>query len=111
MIHSFWVPNLQGKIDLMPGRLNELWLQADRPGVYRGQCAEFCGLQHANMALVVVAEPPAEFERWLAGNRAPAPAPVTPDQQRGKDGRRARPVRDVPHHRRHAAPAAARRPT
>jgi cytochrome c oxidase subunit 2 len=85
VIHSLWIPNLQGKIDLVPGRLNELWLRADRPGVFRGQCAEFCGLQHAKMALVVVAESSDDFERWLAGNRAPAPAPVTPEQQRGKD--------------------------
>lgn len=84
VIHSLWIPNLQGKIDLVPGRLNELWLQADTAGVYRGQCSEYCGLQHAKMALVVVAEPPEQFERWLTGNRAPAPAPVTPDQQRGK---------------------------
>jgi cytochrome c oxidase subunit II len=85
VIHSLWIPNLQGKIDLVPGRLNELWLQADRAGVYRGQCAEYCGLQHAKMALVVIAEPPDDFERWLTGNRAPAPAPVTPEQQRGKE--------------------------
>lgn len=85
VIHSFWIPSLQGKIDLVPGRLNEVWLQADRPGVYRGQCAEYCGAQHAKMALVVVAEPPDDFERWLAANRRPAPAPVSPLQQRGKD--------------------------
>jgi cytochrome c oxidase subunit 2 len=85
VIHSLWIPNLQGKIDLVPGRLNELWLRADQPGVYRGQCAEYCGLQHAKMALVVVAEPPADFERWLTGNRAPAAAPVTAEQQRGRD--------------------------
>jgi len=85
VIHSVWIPNLQGKIDLIPGRLNELWLRADRPGVFRGQCAEYCGLQHAKMALVVVAESSDDFERWLAGNRAPAPPPVTPEQQRGKD--------------------------
>jgi cytochrome c oxidase subunit 2 len=85
VIHSLWIPNLQGKIDLVPGRRNELWLQADRPGVYRGQCAEYCGLQHAKMALVVVADPPDQFERWLTANRASAPAPVTPEQQRGKD--------------------------
>jgi cytochrome c oxidase subunit 2 len=85
VIHSFWIPNLQGKIDLVPGRRNELWLQADKAGVYRGQCAEYCGLQHAKMALVVVAEAPDDFERWLAANRAPAAAPVTPEQQRGKD--------------------------
>ena len=85
VIHSLWIPNLQGKIDLVPGRLNELWLRADEAGVYRGQCAEFCGLQHAKMALVVVAEPPDDFERWLMANRAPAPVPATPEQQRGKD--------------------------
>jgi len=85
VIHSLWIPNLQGKIDLVPGRANELWLRADRAGIYRGQCAEYCGLQHAKMALVVVAEPPDDFERWLAANRAPAPAPSTPEQQRGRD--------------------------
>jgi len=85
VIHSLWIPNLQGKIDLVPGRLNELWLQADKAGVYRGQCAEYCGLQHAKMALVVVADPPDQFERWLTANRASAPAPQTPEQQRGKD--------------------------
>jgi len=85
VIHSLWIPNLQGKIDLVPGRLNELWLRADQPGVYRGQCAEYCGLQHAKMALVVVADSPDDFERWLAANRAPAPAPSTADQQRGRD--------------------------
>jgi cytochrome c oxidase subunit 2 len=85
VIHSFWIPSLQGKIDLVPGRLNEVWLQADKPGVYRGQCAEYCGVQHAKMALVVVAESPDEFERWLTANRASAPAPSTPEQQRGKD--------------------------
>ena len=84
VIHSFWVPNLQGKIDLIPGRLNELWLQADTAGVYRGQCAEYCGLQHAKMALVVVAEAQDQFERWLTANRASAPAPVTPEQVRGR---------------------------
>ena len=67
VIHSLWIPNLQGKIDLVPGRLNELWLRADKVGVYRGQCAEYCGLQHAKMALVVVVEPSDDFERWLAG--------------------------------------------
>jgi cytochrome c oxidase subunit 2 len=85
VIHSFWIPNLQGKMDLVPGRLNEVWLQADKTGVYRGQCAEYCGVQHAKMALVVVAESPDDFEHWLAANRGPAPAPVTPVQVRGKD--------------------------
>jgi cytochrome c oxidase subunit 2 len=84
VIHSFWIPSLQGKIDLVPGRLNEVWLQADKPGIYRGQCAEYCGAQHAKMALVVVAEAPDQFEHWLSANRAPAPLPTTPEQVRGK---------------------------
>ena len=74
VIHSFWVPGLQGKMDLVPGRVNVLALQADRPGVWRGQCAEFCGVQHGKMALTVVAEPPARFAAWQAAQRAiPAP--------------------------------------
>ena len=83
VIHSFWVPNLHGKMDLVPGRQNFTWLQADRPGVYRGQCAEYCGVQHAHMALVVVAEPPDDYERWIAGQRQLAPQPSTPEQTRG----------------------------
>jgi len=85
VIHSLWIPNLQGKIDLIPGRLNEMWLRADTPGIYRGQCAEYCGLQHAKMALVVVAESPDAFERWLAANRQPAPEPANQVQQRGRN--------------------------
>jgi cytochrome c oxidase subunit 2 len=85
VIHSFWVPNLQGKKDLIPGQVNTLYLQADRPGVYRGQCAEFCGLQHANMALYVVAEPEHQFARWQAQQRQPAPEPETDQQRRGRD--------------------------
>ena len=83
VIHSFWVPNLHGKMDLIPGRETVLWLQADTPGVYRGQCAEYCGLQHAHMAFSVIAEPQADFERWLTTQRQPAPPPSTPEQQRG----------------------------
>jgi len=64
VIHSFWVPNLTGKQDLIPGRQNVLAIAADAPGVHRGQCAEFCGWQHANMSLLVIAEPPDAFERW-----------------------------------------------
>ena len=66
VIHSFWVPELNRKIDLIPGQRNAILLEADRPGRYRGQCAEFCGLQHAHMALVVFADPPAKFRAWLA---------------------------------------------
>ena len=85
VIHSFWVPNLQGKKDLVPGQVNTLWLQADRPGVFRGQCAEFCGFQHAHMALYVVAEPEDEFARWQARQRQPAPEPATDAQRKGRD--------------------------
>ncbi len=66
VIHSLWVPALNGKMDTVPGRVTGLTLHADKPGVYRGQCAEFCGEQHARMALHVVALAPDEFERWLA---------------------------------------------
>jgi cytochrome c oxidase subunit II len=74
VIHSFWVPNLHGKIDMVPGRTNVTWFQADEPGVYRGQCAEFCGLQHAKMAFMVIAEPEAEFNAWLEDSVRPMPA-------------------------------------
>jgi cytochrome c oxidase subunit 2 len=86
VIHSFWVPNLQGKKDLIPGQVNTLRLQADRPGVFRGQCSEFCGLQHAHMALDLVAEPEDEFARWQAQQRQPAPEPATDEQKKGRDG-------------------------
>jgi cytochrome c oxidase subunit 2 len=84
VIHSFWVPNLHGKIDLIPGRQNTIWIQADKPGVYRGQCAEYCGLQHANMAFAVIATSSDDFERWITAQRQPAPEPGTPEQQRGR---------------------------
>ena len=72
VIHSFWVPGLAGKMDLVPGRTNVMTLQADRAGVWRGQCAEFCGVQHGKMAIVVVAEPKEQFERWRAAQQASA---------------------------------------
>ncbi|MDQ1473291.1 MAG: cytochrome c oxidase subunit [Bryobacterales bacterium] len=84
VIHSFWVPNLQGKRDLIPSRTNIDWIQADRPGRYRGQCAEFCGLQHAHMALWVVAEPPDRFEEWYSRQLQPAADPADPVRQRGQ---------------------------
>ena len=83
VIHSFWVPKLSGKTDAIPGQTNLSWLQADRPGRYRGQCSEYCGLQHAFMAFEVVAERRSDFERWRADELRPAPAPVTPAQSRG----------------------------
>jgi cytochrome c oxidase subunit II len=85
VIHSFWVPNLHGKRDLIPGYWTGVWIRADRPGVFRGQCAEFCGLQHAHMALQVVAEPPAQFASWVAAQRQVPPPPATPQQARGRD--------------------------
>ncbi|EJC64674.1 cytochrome c oxidase, subunit II [Rhizobium leguminosarum bv. viciae WSM1455] len=75
VIHSFWVPSLAGKLDLIPGRENILTLRAERPGVYRGQCAEFCGLQHGHMAFVVIAEDHADYQHWLAGQRLDGAAP------------------------------------
>jgi cytochrome c oxidase subunit 2 len=72
VIHSFWVPQLNRKVDMIPGTENRLLLIADSPGVYRGQCAEFCGLQHANMAVEVVAESKPQFDAWLAHNARPA---------------------------------------
>lgn len=85
VIHSFWVPNLHGKRDLIPDFPSETWLQADRPGVFRGQCAEFCGHQHANMSLIVVAEPPEAFEKWRAAQLQTPPPPATPLLRRGQE--------------------------
>jgi cytochrome c oxidase subunit 2 len=84
VIHSLWVPNLQGKTDLVPGRTLITWLQADVPGISRGQCAEYCGIQHTHMAFLVVAETPAEFARWLAEQRRPAQAPADAMSQQGQ---------------------------
>ena len=76
VIHSFWVPSLHGKKDLIPGRTATIQFRADKPGRYRGQCAEYCGLQHAFMAFEVVAVPPAEFDAWAEAQRAPASEPA-----------------------------------
>ncbi len=73
VLHSFWVPSLAGKMDMVPGRTNRMVLVADEPGTFRGQCAEFCGGPHAKMALYVVAEPLQAFERWREKQRANAP--------------------------------------
>jgi len=78
VIHSFWVPRLGGKRDMIPGRRTFLRLQADEPGAYGGQCAEYCGGPHALMGLVVVAHPPAEFEAWRRRQAEPAPAAALP---------------------------------
>ena len=75
VVHSLWVPELGGKRDLVPGRVNQLVVTATRPGRYRGQCAEFCGEQHARMALHVLVMPADKFDAWLARQREPAPSP------------------------------------
>src|SRR5215213_7336358 len=69
VIHSFWVPSLHGKRDLIPGYVTSLWFQADREGIFRGQCAEFCGYQHAQMALFVRAVSDRDFKQWLTSQR------------------------------------------
>ncbi|MGE3856095.1 MAG: cytochrome c oxidase subunit II [Dehalococcoidia bacterium] len=79
VIHSFWVPRLGGKMDLVPGRVNTLVIEADEAGEYRGQCAEFCGLQHARMGILVIAEPRDTFDRWLEDQRGPI-EPVDPQE-------------------------------
>ncbi len=84
VIHSFWVPELNRKIDLIPGRTNRIVLDADRAGRFRGQCSEFCGLQHAHMALYVVAQPPAAFRAWLANMAKGARTPATPLERSGR---------------------------
>jgi cytochrome c oxidase subunit 2 len=83
VIHSFWAPNLGGKRDLLPGYITTTWFQADRAGAYRAQCAEFCGHQHAHMALLVVAEPAERFQAWLAAQRRPAAPPTDSLRARG----------------------------
>lgn len=77
VIHSFWVPNLAGKLDMIPGRANSYRFAADAAGVYRGQCAEYCGAQHTLMAFHVVAMEPGAFESWFAAQGAPAAEPST----------------------------------
>ena len=101
VIHSFWVPQLNRKIDLIPGRTNRVLLEADRPGRYRGQCSEFCGLQHAHMAVLVIAESRAQFRAWLANQSTQARAPST--CRRGAGGARlpGAGVRRLPHDSRH----------
>jgi cytochrome c oxidase subunit 2 len=84
VLHSFWVPQLAGKTDLIAGKTNVMWLQADRAGTYRGQCAEFCGLQHAHMAFSVIAQAPAGFRAWLEHEGTTPASPAEPDLARGQ---------------------------
>lgn len=93
VIHSFWPPKLAGKVDVIPGRVNHMVIEADKPGIYFGQCAEFCGLSHANMKLRVVAQTQADFDAWLASNARPAELPdaeVDPEAAAGATLFRAR---------------------
>ncbi len=85
VLHSLWIPALNGKMDAIPGRVTGLTLHAARPGVYRGQCAEFCGEQHARMALHVVAHTPQAFDAWLAAQARPALAPASALAAKGRD--------------------------
>lgn len=84
VIHSFWVPRLGGKMDMIPGRTNRLKLQADQAGSYGGQCAEFCGGAHALMGFVVVAHEAADWQRWMAQRLQPPPTELSVDAQRGR---------------------------
>jgi cytochrome c oxidase subunit 2 len=84
VIHSLWVPSLAGKRDMVPGRVTGLTLRADKPGIYRGQCAEYCGAQHARMALHVVASSPQDFAAWLARQAQPALPANSPVLERGR---------------------------
>jgi cytochrome c oxidase subunit 2 len=83
VIHSFWIPVLSGKQDLIPGRTNDIVITPEKVGLYRSQCAEYCGAQHAHMAFDVTVEPLSDFETWWAQSLQPARAPVTPLQKAG----------------------------
>lgn len=85
VIHSMWVPNLAGKKDLIPGYTQSLWFQADTPGVYRGQCAEFCGVQHAKMAMEIVAQPLSEYRHWVSSQQGPSAPPTDSVTRRGQE--------------------------
>jgi cytochrome c oxidase subunit 2 len=85
VIHSFWAPNLRGKIDLIPSRTNMTWMQADKPGVYHGQCAEFCGFQHAHMAVRVIAEDQTSVDRWYDGQVKEAAEHADGSRARGRE--------------------------
>ncbi|MDQ3570605.1 MAG: cytochrome c oxidase subunit II [Actinomycetota bacterium] len=84
VIHSFWVPQLAGKVDLVPGQRNVIRFTAEKPGEYRGQCAEYCGLQHAKMAFLVIAEEPASYERWMIRQQRPRAGPSSEREAAGE---------------------------
>lgn len=84
VIHSFWVPKLHGKVDLIPGQKNRVRIQADQPGVYEGECGEYCGVQHAHMRLTVVAQPVEQYVGWLNRQREPAAPSADAHVQAGR---------------------------
>jgi cytochrome c oxidase subunit 2 len=84
VIHSFWIPNLHGKKDMVPGHPISTWFQADRAGTFYGQCAEFCGHQHANMRIAVIAHTPQKFDEWLQAQRQPPKQPATEGEKKGQ---------------------------
>ncbi len=81
VIHSFWIPALNGKTDVIPGQRNTTWFTASRTGVYRGQCGEYCGRQHAHMAMEVIAQSPDDFRAWQDHQLESAPPPATPEAE------------------------------
>ncbi len=85
VIHSFWVPQLTGKTDMIPGQTNLSWIEANAPGNYRGQCGEYCGLQHAHMGFEVVAQSPQDFARWEVQQRLPTTQPQDDRQMHGRE--------------------------
>jgi cytochrome c oxidase subunit II len=84
VIHSFWAPNVNGKRDLLPGHSSAFWIQIDQPGTYHGQCAEFCGLQHAHMGFSIIAQDQDQFAAWKAQQLKPADEPADPNSIRGR---------------------------
>jgi cytochrome c oxidase subunit 2 len=84
VIHAFWVPALAGKTQTIPGQVNQQWIEADKPGVYRGQCTQYCGAQHAHMAFEVVAQDPQDYANWYDAQARPATPPATVDATRGQ---------------------------
>jgi cytochrome c oxidase subunit 2 len=85
VIHSFWVPEVMPKMDMIPGHTNDTWFTIDKAGTYRGQCAEYCGIEHAHMAFEVVAQPQADFTTWLDGQQQDAATPTSAEAKRGYD--------------------------
>lgn len=83
VVHSFWIPELGGKLQAIPGRTNIMWFQADQPGIYSGACAEFCGTSHAFMHMAVDAQSPADFSKWVNGMQHPESQPVTALARKG----------------------------